>query len=58
MERRYEAYADNGRDFITFEFYSMHRANSKANIEDAKREYRYKHGHSIKVINTYRSFVE
>ena len=58
MERKYEAYADNGRDFITFDFYSTHRANSKANIEDAKREYRLKHGHSIKVINTYRSFVE
>ena len=58
MERKYEAYADNGHDYFTFEFYSKHRANSKANIEDAKREYRHKHGRSIKVINTCRSFVE
>lgn len=36
-ERRYIAYADTGRDFIEFEFYSFYRANSKKNIDDAKK---------------------
>lgn len=50
--RHYMAYADTGRDYVSFEFASEHRANSKANIEDAVREYRRKHGHKIKVTGT------
>ena len=53
MERHYLAVGDTGRDFIDFEFYSSHRANSKANYEDAQREYRRKHGHGINVIQTW-----
>lgn len=51
-ERRYIAYADTGRDFIEFEFYSFYRANSKKNIDDAKNEYRKKHGHAVKILQT------
>ena len=35
---------DDGHDFGVFEFSSTHRANSKANIEDAKAEARSKYG--------------
>lgn len=52
MERQYTAYADTGRDYITFEFYSEHRANSKANKEDANRYYKRMHGHGLKIIST------
>ena len=52
MERQYTAYADTGRDYITFEFYSNHRANSKQNKEDANRTYKRKHGHDVKIIET------
>ena len=51
-ERQYTAHADTGRDYISFEFYSEHRANSKANIEDAKAYYKRKHGHTINVLST------
>lgn len=43
-ERLYTAYYDDGHDWGTFEFYSSHRANSKANIEDAKRTARNRYG--------------
>lgn len=53
MDRQYTAYCDNGHEYFDFEFYSEHRANSKANIEDAKRHYKRKHGNGyIKVIRT------
>jgi len=55
MKRKYEAYADNGRDYFTFEFYSEHRAGSKANIEDAQKEYKKKHGHDVKILDTMRA---
>lgn len=51
-ERWYEASADNGRDYFTFEFKSEHRANSKANKEDANREYKRSHGHGVKILST------
>lgn len=37
-ERKYQCCCDDGRDFVTFEFYSYHRANSTANYDDARRE--------------------
>lgn len=36
--RRYEIYADNGHDGLTIVYYSNHRAGSKANLEDARKE--------------------
>lgn len=48
------AYADNGHEFIYFSFCSEHRANSRANKEDAEEEYRRKHGHKVKIISTER----
>lgn len=35
MKRTYTAFCDNGHDYFSFEFESEHRANSKANKEDA-----------------------
>lgn len=51
--RLYTAEADTGRDYITFTFFSNHRAGSKANFADAVREYRRKHGHGVQIIRTY-----
>lgn len=45
--KTYIAQADTGRDFIEFVFYSEHRANSKANIEDAQKCYKKFHGHRL-----------
>ena len=42
----YIAYYNNGHEYGNFRFYSMHKANSKANIEDAKRNYRIFHSTS------------
>lgn len=52
MKRQYTALADTGRDYISFEFYSEHRANSKANIEDAQNYYKRNHGHKVNVMET------
>ena len=52
MERQYTAYADTGRDFIEFQFYSEHRANSKDNFKDANEYYKKKHGYRVKIIST------
>ena len=56
--RKYLADYDDGHDFGTFEFYSEHRANSKANIEDAKSEARKRYGHAraarIEILSTVR----
>lgn len=38
MERRYLAVADIGSGYVEFEYYSENRANSKANLEDAKKD--------------------
>ena len=55
MERKYLCRADDGHDFFEFEFYSKHRANSKANHEDARNEYRSQHGRrSFKILDTVR----
>ena len=58
MKKLYEASADTGRDFVTFFFYSEHRARSKANKADAVSEYRKKHGHGVRIIDTRRSSEE
>ena len=50
----YTAKADTGRDYITFQFTSAHRANSKANKDDARRAYCRKHGHAPQIISTTR----
>lgn len=52
-ERLYTAKADTGRDFITFIFFSEHRAGSKANFADALKEYKSNHGHCVKILDTY-----
>ncbi len=44
MLRKYLANTDDGHDYSSFEFYSEHRATSKANLEDAKAEARRKYG--------------
>lgn len=44
--RKYIGFWDDGHDRGEIEFYSDHRANSKANLEDARREYRLKHGYA------------
>lgn len=55
-ERLYRAFYDNGHDYGEFEFYSSHRAGSKANFEDAKntmmKNYSYYDVKSMKVLNT------
>lgn len=58
MEKQYEAYADTGRDYIYFTFYSSHRANSKANKEDAEKSFYRKTGRKVKIISTCRSDIE
>ena len=56
MERKYIAYYDDGHDYDDFEFYSSHRAGSKANLGDAKREaisrYGYKRASYIEIYRT------
>lgn len=42
--RRYEIYADNGHDGLTIVYYSNHRAGSKANLEDARKELETRYG--------------
>lgn len=44
-EREYIAYTDDGHDFGEFLFNSEHRANSKANKEDARKEAIRKYGY-------------
>lgn len=53
IERHYMAWVDTGRDYIEFEFTSTHRAGSKANFEDAKRQYKRRHGHNVTIQQTY-----
>lgn len=43
-KRNYIAMYDDGHDFGDFEFSSTHRANSNANIEDAKSAAKSKYG--------------
>ena len=55
-EKVYTAYYDDGHDYGTFEFYSKHRANSKANIKDAKltatRRYGARRSNQIRITST------
>ena len=44
--RTYIAFWDDGHDRGEFEFCSEHRANSKANLEDAQNYYRRKYGYA------------
>lgn len=54
MKRTYIAQAQIGKGSISFVFRSEHRANSKANINDARTCWRIKHGFILKQItNTY-----
>jgi len=50
MLRKYLASTDDGHDYSSFEFYSEHRAGSKANMEDAKAEAQRKYGHRAKYL--------
>lgn len=56
QNRKYIASCDNGHDYFSFEFYSTHRANSKANKEDAIYEFHRSFGWrkpTPKILNTY-----
>lgn len=48
MERKYIAIYDTGHDTGDFEFYSEHRAGSKANLEDAESKMRNLYGRSAR----------
>ena len=58
MERLYRAEADNGHELFAFNFYSNHRAGSKANFEDAKNEYKRLHGYKPTIRRTHRTDEE
>lgn len=52
MERQYTACCDDGHDYFSFEYYSNHKANSKANEEDARNYYKNQHGNrNYKILN-------
>lgn len=54
--RTYIAHCDDGHDFFDCEFESEHRANSKANYEDAKRKINKSHGRNSRsyiILKTY-----
>lgn len=54
--RNYLAFWDDGHDYGEFEFTSYHRANSKANIQDAKdtaiSRYGYRRGSQLRITQT------
>lgn len=52
MKRQYTATWDNGHEYGEFDFYSEYRANSKANIKDAKEESRRKYGYEKTITST------
>ena len=52
--RQYTAQADTGRDYIECQFWSEHRAGSRANFDDARAEYRRRHGHAPRILRTVR----
>lgn len=56
--RKYLAVYDDGHDFGEFEYYSGHRANSKANLEDAIKEYKrvygFRRAQRIEIVSTQR----
>lgn len=47
MRREYLAMCDNGHDYLEFRFYSEHRRNSKANLQDAKDALRRQYGNAV-----------
>lgn len=61
-EKRYSAFYDNGHDFGEFTFYSSHRANSKANLADARREaakrWGWRYARAIRITSTVRDYNE
>ena len=54
--KNYIAFYDDGHDYGEFTFRSAHQANSKANLEDAKKaaekRYGYKRAKMLTIINT------
>ena len=56
-EKRYIAFADTGRDYISFEFFSIYRANSKDNMDDAYKHYKKLHGHGVHIVKTWREEI-
>lgn len=52
MRKTYIAHIDSGRTFYDFVFYSDHRANSTANIEDAKETFKRFKGYRPNVLYT------
>lgn len=46
MEKKYIATFDDGHDYITVQYKSLHRNGSRANREDALRAYRRQNGWS------------
>ena len=54
--RHYIAFWNDGHDYGETEFLSTHRANSKANVEDAKaemmRKFGYKRSRNMNIIST------
>ena len=53
MERKYLAIYDNGNSTGEFEFYSKHRAGSKANLEDAQSKAKRIYGSSKNITDIY-----
>ena len=57
-QRKYLALYDDGHNFGEFEYYSDSRLNSKANLEDAKREFNRKYGfrraQRVEIVSTQR----
>ena len=49
--RTYLAIADDGHDYLEFEFESEHRLNSADNLTDAKRTLRRRYGRHISNIS-------
>lgn len=53
MKDKYEAQADDGKDYLFFTFWSESSAGTKQNMVDAHAEYRKRHnGCDIKIIHT------
>ena len=61
-EKRYLAFYDNGHDFGEFTFFSTHRANSRANLDDARHEaakkWGWRYARAIRITSTVRDYNE
>lgn len=51
-KRWYTAYWDDGHDHGEFDFFSEHRADSRANMEDARDESYRKYGYRKTITST------